>query len=263
MTTLKITSKDGTVLSCKRVGKGPALLLIHGAGSYSARWDPIVPLLEHEFSIYALDRRGRRESGDAAAYSLEREFEDAVCAVDSIERPVYVLGHSFGGICALEAALRTKSLTKLILYEPPIPVDAPLISRETLDRLDSMLKAGELEKVLMTVMIEVIGMPPSDVEGRRGTPTWKERVAISPTLPRELRAANAYRLSRERFQDLKTPTLLMLGGDSPSTFKDAIAALASMLPNSRTLIFEGQQHIAMDTVPARFAQEIRNFLVQD
>jgi len=260
MTTLTIQSKDGTPLSCKRFGRGSPLVLIHGAGNYSARWNPIIPLLEDDFSIYALDRRGRGESGDADHYSLEREVEDVVAVVDSIDEPADVLGHSLGGICALEAALRTRKLRKLILYEPPIPVRGPLISEETLNRLDTLLKAGDLESVLTTVMFEVIKMPGSDVDTLRKSPTWKERVAIAHTLPRELRAANAYRFSDEGFRDLTSPTLLMLGGDSPPMFKEAIDALALALPRSQTVILAGQQHIAIDTAPALFVQEVRKFL---
>jgi pimeloyl-ACP methyl ester carboxylesterase len=263
MTTLKVKSKDGILLSCRRSGKGPPLVLVHGAGNYSARWHPILALLEDEFSIFALDRRGRGESGDTPHYALEREFDDVVSVVDSIARPADVLGHSLGGICAVEAALRTKNIRKLILYEPPIPVHAPLISEETLNRLDALLKAGDLERVLTTVMQEVIRMPGSDLENLRKSPTWNERVAIAHTLPREFRAANAYQLAGERFRDWSTPTLLMLGGNSPPMFKEAIDALASALPRSRTVILEGQQHIAIDTAPTLFAKEVRNFLTED
>jgi pimeloyl-ACP methyl ester carboxylesterase len=263
MTTLKVTSNDGTVLSCRLAGKGSPLVLIHGAGNYSARWDPVVPLLEEEFSIYALDRRGRGESGDGPEYSLEREFEDVVSLIDSIKRPVDVLGHSLGGICALEAAVRTSRIRRLILYEPPIPTGAPLIAKETLDRLDTLLSVGDLESVLMTVMLEVIGMASSDVEYLRSRPTWKERVALAHTLPREFRAANAYRLDGRRLQNMNTPTLLMLGGNSPRLFKEAIEALAAVLPRSRTVILPGQQHIAIDTAPKLFADEVRKFLKEE
>jgi pimeloyl-ACP methyl ester carboxylesterase len=235
-------------------------VLVHGAGNYSARWNPILPLLEDQFSIYAMDRRGRGASGDADTYSLQLEFDDVVAVVDSIQEPVDVLGHSLGGICALEAALKSRNIRKLILYEPPIPVHEPLISEETLNRLDTLLKTGDLESVLTTVMLEVIKMPRNDVENLRKSPTWQDRVAIAHTLPREFRAANAYRLNNEPLRNLTTPTLLMLGGNSPPVFKEAIEALASVLPRSRTVILAGQQHIAIDTAPALFAQEVRNFL---
>jgi len=54
-----------------------------------------------------------------------------------------------------------------------------------------------------------------------------------------------------------------LGGNSPSMFKEAIDALASALPRSQTVVLEGQQHIAIDTAPALFAQEVRAFLAED
>ena len=50
-------------------------MLVHGAGS--ARWgfDVLRPLLEDRFSIIAIDRRGRGDSGDAQGpYAIESEF---------------------------------------------------------------------------------------------------------------------------------------------------------------------------------------------
>jgi pimeloyl-ACP methyl ester carboxylesterase len=55
------------------------------------------------FTVYAMDRRGRGASGDAPEYALEREFEDVAAAVDALPGPVYLYGHSFGGVCAVEA----------------------------------------------------------------------------------------------------------------------------------------------------------------
>ena len=60
------------------------------------------------------------ESGDSAAYAVEHECEDIAAVIDATGAPAYLLGHSFGGIIALETALRTRNLRKLILYEPPI-----------------------------------------------------------------------------------------------------------------------------------------------
>ncbi len=42
--------------------------------------------------------------------------------VDGIGEPLTLLGHSFGGVCSLEASLRIANVQRLILYEPPIPV---------------------------------------------------------------------------------------------------------------------------------------------
>src|SRR3989442_2942581 len=126
-----IMSKDGATLVCQRTGVGPPLVLVHGSGGSATRWKAILPALETNFSIYALARRGRGKSGDAPDYAIEREFDDVVSVVDSIKQPVYLLGHSYGGICSLEASLLTPHVRKLVLYEPPVPVEgAPIYAPE-------------------------------------------------------------------------------------------------------------------------------------
>ena len=57
----------------------------------------------------------------AANAELERDLEDVAAVVDSIDQPVRPLGHSHGGLCVLDAALRTDDLASLIVYEPAGP----------------------------------------------------------------------------------------------------------------------------------------------
>lgn len=116
-----VRSKDGTAIAFQRSGAGSPLVLVHGAVSDHSRWMPILPPLEKQFTVYALDRRGRGGSGDTKLYAIEREFEDIAAVVDSIGGPVDLLAHSFGAFCALEAARLTSNIGRLILYEPPPP----------------------------------------------------------------------------------------------------------------------------------------------
>lgn len=257
----KIASKDGTLLAYQHTGVGSALVLVHGTGGSSARWTPILPGLEAHFSIYALDRRGRGGSGDAPAYALEREFEDVASVADSIRQPVNLLGHSLGGICALEAALLSQQIRTLILYEPPIPVEGVSIYPEgVIERLEALLVAGDREEVLTTFMREVVRMPSHEFELFRATPAWPARVAAAHTLPRELRAHEQYRFNAQRFKGLSIPTLLLVGGDSPAFFKAAIETLHTALFHSQIIVLPGQQHIAMDTAPDLFVREVIAFV---
>jgi pimeloyl-ACP methyl ester carboxylesterase len=72
----KITSHDGIQIAYQRSGTGPPLILVHGTGGSATRWAPVAPTLAEHFSVYAVDRRGRGESGDSASYAVEREYED-------------------------------------------------------------------------------------------------------------------------------------------------------------------------------------------
>ena len=257
----KYPSKDGTLLAYQRSGSGPPLVLVHGTGASSARWMPVLPALEAHYTVYTLNRRGRGGSGDTPQYMLEREFEDVASLVNSIGRPVDLLGHSFGGICSLEAALLTSHIHKLILYEPPIPIEGAVIyPKGLIDRLEALLATGDREGVLTTFVQEVLRMPPHEFELYRASPSWTSRVAAAHTLPRELRAQATYCFIAERFKGLTTPTLLILGGDSPDFFKAATNLVAAALPNCRTVILPGQQHIAIDTAPDHFAHVVLAFL---
>jgi pimeloyl-ACP methyl ester carboxylesterase len=259
----KIQSKDGTPIAYQRSGAGAPLVLVHGTGASHGRWAPILPSLEKQFTVYAIDRRGRGESGEAKSYAIEREFEDVAAVVDSIGERVTLLGHSFGGICALEAALLTPYLDKLILYEPPLPVPGvPIYPEGVIDRLQALLDAGDREAVVITFFREVVELPPHELDLLKSSPAFPMRVAAAHTLPRELRAHAAYCFEPERFQSLNIPTLLLLGGDSPPFFKAAIEALNATLPNSRVVVLPGQQHIAIDTAPDLFVREVLAFLTE-
>jgi pimeloyl-ACP methyl ester carboxylesterase len=259
----KLLSKDGTPIAYHRSGAGMPLVLVHGTGGAYARWAPILPALEKQFTVYAVDRRGRGESGEARTYAIEREFEDVAAVVDSIVDEVNLLGHSFGGICALEAALLTPRLRKLVLYEPPLPVPCVTIYPEgVIDRLDALLDAGDRSAVLTTFMREVVRMPEYELDLFKSSPAFPARLAAAHTLPRELRAHEAYRFEPERFKNLRVPTLLLLGGDSPQFFRSAIEAVNAILPNSRIVELPGQQHIAMDTAPDIFIRELVTFLAE-
>src|SRR5918998_2141072 len=225
-----ITSKDGTPIAYGRSGEGPPLVLVHGAASDRGRWSPVLPALEERFTVYAIDRRGRGGSGDADGYAIEREYEDVAAVVDSLGEPVFLLGHSYGALCALEAALLTRNVRKLVLYEPPMDVtDEGINPPGMVDRLEALLEAGGANKrdeVVATFMREVAGAPPEVVEHMRSLPAWQARVAAAHTIPRELRVPEAYRFDPERFRDLEVPTLLLIGGDSPATFEEAEKAVA-------------------------------------
>jgi pimeloyl-ACP methyl ester carboxylesterase len=63
------------------------------------------------------------------------------------------------------------------------------------------------------------------------------------------------RFDAERFRRLRTPTLLLLGGDSVAVYRETIEQIHSMLPNSQIVVMPGQQHIAMNTAPELFLRE--------
>ena len=168
----KIISCDGTPIAYHRIGAGPPLVLAHGSGASNPAvgWPAVLPALEERFTVYAVDRRGYGESGDSPNYVIEREFEDLAALVDSIGEPTALLGHSFGALCALGAAMLTHNVARLILYEPAISFPGmPFYAEGTIERLQALLDAGDRDAVLNVIFCEIAGMSPmsSSSSGRR------------------------------------------------------------------------------------------------
>jgi pimeloyl-ACP methyl ester carboxylesterase len=252
-------SADGTRIGYRRWGAGPPLVLVHGGTADHSRWRRIAPELAESFTVLALDRRGRGASGDGPEHSIAREAEDIAAVVDAQGAPADLLGHSYGGLCALEAALRARNLRRLVLYEPPLPVGTAL-DPVVIERVQRLLDAGNPEGALVTFFREVVHVPDHELALMRSLPVWPRRVAAMPTLPRELRAVEAFDLDPARFAAMTAPTLLLLGGDSPPVVRQETEWIHSALPDSRVVELPGQQHVAMDTAPELFLVEVRRFL---
>jgi pimeloyl-ACP methyl ester carboxylesterase len=255
-----VASNDGTRVAYWRSGAGPPLVVVHGTTADHTRWARLLPELERRFTVIVMDRRGRGSSGDTADYVIHREFEDVAAVIEDVGEPVFLLGHSYGAICSLEAALLTDKVRRLILYEPPIPLGGPIYPPGTPERIQVRVDAGDLEGALEVFFREVVVMPDHELAVYRKLPAWKARITLARTIPRELTLDRTYRFQPERFARFSIPTLLLLGGDSPPIFRQVIDLLADALPSSRTVVMPGQQHVAMDTAPELFLQEVYGFL---
>lgn len=257
-----VTSQDGTIIGYQRNGAGPPLLLVHGTTADHRRWSAVSPQFEQHFTVYAMDRRGRGGSADAPEYDVIREAEDVAAVVEAIGEPAFILGHSYGALCSLEAALLTDKARRMFLYEPPIPTGLPMYPPGVPDRMQALIDSDALEAALEVFMREVVRMPQHEFEAYRQLPMWKVRIQLAPTIPRELEIDRTYSFDPDKFANLSVPMLLLLGGDSPPLFRQATDAVDSALPNSTVVILPGQQHIAMDTNPDLFVSEVLRFLLE-
>jgi len=138
-----VTSRDGTPIAFWRSGHGPPLLLVHGAtADHTTTWRFVLSALEDRFTVCAMDRRGRGGSGDSPTYELAREAEDVAAVVDALGQPVNLLGHSYGALCAIEGALCTAGVQRLVLYEGVPLRGANLYPPGVIERLEIMLEAA-------------------------------------------------------------------------------------------------------------------------
>src|SRR3954452_12134546 len=76
-TTGTVISADGTTIGYRQLGRGPGLVLVHGAMQASQNFMKLARELADAFTIYVLDRRGRGLSGPYRhPHTIERDCED-------------------------------------------------------------------------------------------------------------------------------------------------------------------------------------------
>jgi pimeloyl-ACP methyl ester carboxylesterase len=254
-----VRSKDGTLIAVECAGAGPSLVIVHGGTGDRTRWTPLFPLLASRFTVCAMDRRGHGASGDSPHYSLQREVEDVAAVVNSRPGTVFLLGHSYGGVCALEAAFLTNKISKLVLYEPALQ---NLDNSAVLARMEKMIQEGNRDEALVTFLQEIVMISPSEVIAMKARPSWPGLLATIDSSIRQDRALTAYRFDPKRMSTLRVPTLLLTGSETAAPqLKQAISGLLDSLPNRSLFVFEGQEHNAMDAVPQQFAEVVGNFLL--
>jgi pimeloyl-ACP methyl ester carboxylesterase len=203
-----VHSADGTMIAYEEVGAGPRLVLVHGSMCDRTYWAPVVPALKEHLTVVSVDRRGRGGSGETAPYAIAREVEDVVAVAEAFAEPVHLLGHSYGGILALEAAVRTDNLRTLSLFEPTIGQQEPT---QLLAQLDALLAEGDRETATALFMREV-GLPDDALAELRTIPeAWQPMVDCAHTIPREVRFGAAF-----SFDAARTPPSTYLPSCSPA-----------------------------------------------
>ncbi|MCI0723896.1 MAG: alpha/beta hydrolase [Acidobacteria bacterium] len=255
----RVKSNDGTLIAVECAGTGPSLIIVHGGIGDRTRWTPMFPLLSSRLTVCAMDRRGHGASGDSHEYSLQKEAEDVAVVVNSRGGAVFVLGHSYGGVAALEATFLTKRISKLILYEPPLqdPIDLAVV-----DKIERMIECGDRDKAVLTFLRDVVKLSSSELVAMQSRPSWPGLAATIDSHPRQMRALASYRFDAKRMSAVGMPTLLLTGSETASPYlKQAISSLQASLPNPTLVVLEGQEHNAMVNARAQLAEAILNFLL--
>src|SRR5262245_10048253 len=92
---------------------------------------------------------------------------------------------------------------------------------------------------------------PGEIEAMKTRTSWRGLATGVELQIRQIRALDAYHFDAQRFSTLEVPTLLLAGGKTASSdLKRAISPLLDFLPNRTLVVFQGQEHNAMDNVPS-------------
>lgn len=250
-TMLTVRSSDDTEISYKRVGTGSPVVLVHGAGADHTVWGPIVPHLKDRFTLYMITRRGRNPSGDASDYALAREVDDVLAVINAIDNPVHLLGHSFGGLIALEAARRGTSLHRLVIYEPAIVTNGHETAYRRFQSAFRAALGAEQYGRALEIYYRKAGV---DMDREEIT----DKTAVAQSVQREIEAVGEYRLPQKIHIDIST--LLLYATESSALLRDATRTVERKVAQSHLEVFPEAGHTAFFEMPERFVRTVSRFL---
>ncbi|MFC5833360.1 alpha/beta fold hydrolase [Nonomuraea insulae] len=268
------TSADGTAISYQEVGRGPGLVILHGAMQTGHSQIELARALSEDFTCYLPDRRGRGSSGPAGpGHGLQREVEDLAALIGATGAP-YAAGVSSGAIITLRTLLVRPELRKAVVFEPPLFLDGSDPAR-CLPRLEREIAAGRTSAALVTGMKAArLGppifnlMPRALLELLTGMMLKSQGgtfADLAPTLRQDIQVVGEAAGDLTAYREVKAEVLLLGGSRSPAYLRSALSELERVLPRARRVEMKGLDHSATSNAaergrPEQVADEIRRFL---
>lgn len=268
-----VRSRDGTRIGYLSVGSGPSVLVIPGVLSMAADYAAFARALSEHFTVHTIERRGRGESGPQGdEYSIVKECED-VLALRAETGASLLVGHSYGGLVALEVARNNNAFTKIAVYEPGVSIGGSMPTA-WMPSYEKML--AEKSHVDALVEFTLADAPPRIQK----TPPWLMKLLLlllvscsgqyrqmlrllHPNL-REWREIARLDSSYEHYREIAAGVLLMFGGRSDSTAVTlAMERLAAILPRSETKEFPRLDHFGIErTAPREVAKAVTDYFLK-
>ena len=157
-------------------GARGVVVLVHGVGEHSGRYgDVVARLVDEGYAVHALDHRGHGRSDGPRAFI--GSMDDVVADVDSLvdravaawpQAPVFLLGHSMGGLVGLRYALvHQERLAGLILSSALAAIEAVSKPVELVGRA---LSAIAPRTPLIAIDASLVSRDPAVVAAYRSDP---------------------------------------------------------------------------------------------
>ena len=257
---------NGTVLWYEIAGRGPPVVLIHGANLDARMWDAQFALLARTHRVLRYDVRGFGRSGPADAPYSSTDDLLALLRYAGIERASFV-GLSLGGRIAIDFALAHPTMVdRLVLAShglsgwkwAPEPADAPwrVAAHAALARHDTTSVAlAWLQSDYMRPAMEHPALAARlRVLAEGGAGYWAsllrhgdlERPASPPALG--------------RLAAIRVPTLVIVGSRDIPDIRAIADTIVADVTGAKKLVLDGSGHMTNLEAPRRFAAALQGCL---
>jgi pimeloyl-ACP methyl ester carboxylesterase len=265
----RFTNIEGMSIHYRVVGKGPALVLLHGTGSSMHTWEAWIGELKNDFQILTLDLPafGLTGAHPKADYSIEMYLRVLNELSIQLKLDTFALaGNSLGGLIAWRyAAAHPDQVKKLILLDP---AGFPRTQSTKTPLAFSLARHPIFSKILLKIT-------PKSLFVKSLKEVYYDDTKVSPALAGRyfelfMREGNrkAYvdrakmKLSSDTtlLTTVITPTLLQWGREDAWIPVSDAQRFARLLPRDSILIYPQTGHLPMEENAKKSAADARNFL---
>jgi pimeloyl-ACP methyl ester carboxylesterase len=249
--TQRITVPGGS-LAYDQSGRGPAIILLHGAFLDRGTWDAQMPALAARYRAVRYDIRPFGESTvPGAPY---KTIDDLLALMDALELDrAHLMGHSFGGGVALDFALAHPArVASLVLVNAGVP---------------GVAMPADEQKEAMQVFVGAKESDAKAVEAWMALGLWsasRTRPGVMAAIERiTLRNASRFRLpsppfapitppAGSRLGEIRAATLVVSGDRDTPGNRAGSETLAKGIPGARLVVVPGADH----AIPIGWAREL-------
>ena len=246
-----------------RGGGEPTVFLLHGVGGGKVYWDKQLEVLAaSDCRAVAWDMPGYGASSMVQPYTLAELARALECLIDRLaSKPVVLLGHSMGGMVALEAyATFPQKIAGLILSctSPAFGRPDGAWQQDFLSQRLAPLDAGMSMADLAPDLVRNMVAKDADAEA------MKRAVQIMSAVPPATYRAALYALMsfdrRSLLPSIRVPTLALAGEADPNAPPAVMQKMAEKIPGAVYECLPNVGHLASLERPAAFNQSIVRFL---
>jgi pimeloyl-ACP methyl ester carboxylesterase len=270
--TLNVNGYDVAYIDIGRGTDGsPPLVLVHGTLGDFRTWNAVLGPLSRKHRVISLSLRRffpEHWDGIGTDYLMAQHTADVIGFIEKLDAgPVDLMGQSRGGHIGFRVAQdRPELLRKLVLAEPGGDLDPTLRPVSTASGFTPIgarmpmaaekIRSGDIEGALALF-----------VDGIDGEGAW----ARLPAVPKQQLRDNVNTLigqvgenrkpfTRSEAESIRTPTLLIGGGETKGPLSVIWRVLARHIPGAKTAIIPGTRHWMFEQAPQQFCDVVLEFL---
>ena len=250
----------GLEIAYQRVGRGPPLIFVHGAGDDGRVWQPQLDGLSDAFTVIAWDEPGSGRSSDVPpAFGLS-DYADCLAAlIEALKLgPAHVAGLSWGGTVVLELYRRHPELVATLVlsdtyagWKGSLP-EAEVRARVTGARQMLSAPIEEFDPVLP-------GMFAGDVPSEFVALLEDMAAAVRPESSATVLGLMAETDQRDVLPRIAVPTLLIWGELDARSPPTVARQFERAIPDAKLVLIPRCGHLSNLEQPEQFNAAVRQF----